>query len=98
MTRKGRVPKLVTPKRVRIVLMKLLDLATPTLRDLAHEAGISYHAARAYRKGQRTPSPAILKRLAAAMRARGGQLVKAAATFERLAREQGRTPQPKGKP
>ena len=96
MTTRHSVPKLSTHQRVRPVLVQLLDLATPTLRDLAREAGITYHAARAYRKGARTPSPAVLRRLAAAMRKRGGQLAKAAATFERLAREQDRTPHPRG--
>jgi transcriptional regulator with XRE-family HTH domain len=76
------------------MIMQLLDLATPTLRDLAAEAGITYHAARAYRKGQRTPSAVVLRRLAAAMRKRGGQLATAAEKFEQLARDQGRIPQP----
>jgi hypothetical protein len=75
------------------MLAKLLDVATHTLRDLADEAGLSYFAIRSYRRAERMPSPAALHRLAAAMRKRGGALAKAAATFERLAREQERTPQ-----
>lgn len=87
-----------TPNRVRQMLAKLLDVATHTLRDLAQEAGISYFAIRSYRRGAHMPSSDVLRRLAAAMRKRGGALAKAAATFERLAREQGRTPRTRGKP
>jgi len=46
-----------------------LDL--PTLRDLARDAKVSYHAIRQYRKGQRTPPPAVLTRLAGALRRLG---------------------------
>ena len=47
------------------MLRKTLDL--PTLRDLARDAKVSYHAIRQYRKGQRTPPPAVLARLAEAL-------------------------------
>lgn len=97
-SRKLGLSKLDSTNRVRQMLAQLLDVATSTLRDLADEAGVSYFAIRSYRRGAHMPSSAVLKRLAAAMRARGGQVAKAAATLERLAREQGRTPQPRGKP
>ena len=45
-----------------------LDLGTPSLREVAREAGITYSAARAYRAGQRTPSPDVRRRLADALR------------------------------
>ena len=94
--KRGRSPKLIGVQvghtnRVRHMLAQLLDVATHTLRDLAKEAGISYFAIRSYRRAERMPSPPVLRRLAAAMRKRGGQLAKAATRFEQLAREQGRT-------
>jgi len=79
------------------MLAQLLDLATPTLRDIAKEAGVSYFAIRSYRRAERTPTPAVLKRLAEAYRKRGGQLAEAAAVFEQLSREQRRSPPRRGK-
>lgn len=72
--------------------MQLLDLATPSLRDVARDAGVSYFAIRQYRRGQRTPSPDVLRRLAKALRHRGDGLARAAALFEAAPREQTRTP------
>jgi transcriptional regulator with XRE-family HTH domain len=70
-----------TPKRLRSMLRHLLDLATPTLRDLAREAGISYHAIRQYRKGERTPSPTVLARLAGALRRHSLRVARRAAAL-----------------
>lgn len=50
------------------MVTKGLKLATPSLKDVAREAGISYHAARAYSKGQRVPSAEVRQRLASAFR------------------------------
>ena len=70
MTRRRTVPKLgTTSHRLRSVLGHALDL--PTLRDLARDAKVSYHAIRQYRKGQRTPPPGVLTRLAGALRRLG---------------------------
>lgn len=64
------------------MVMLALDLGTPTLKDVAREAGISYPAVRAYRAGQRTPSPDVRRRLAAALRKFSARLRKAADDLE----------------
>ncbi len=66
------------------MLAKVLDYVAPTLREVAREAGISYEAIRSYRKSLRTPPPAVIRRLAAVLRARGGRLAKLAAQLEQL--------------
>jgi len=73
LTKRDSVSKLAT-HRLRTMLATVLDLATPTLREVAAQAGISYHAIRQYRLGQRTPPPAVIRRLAGVLRARGGKL------------------------
>jgi transcriptional regulator with XRE-family HTH domain len=60
------------------MLRTLLDLATPTLRDVARAAGISYHAIRQYRLGERTPSPPVRRAIVAAVRRQAGRLAKSA--------------------
>ena len=61
--------KLDTANRtLRRVLVKVLEHATPSLRELARQAGISYRAIRAYRSGQRTPPRQVLRRITAALR------------------------------
>ena len=69
------------------MLAKVLDFAAPTLREVAAQAGISYSAIRQYRKGKRTAPPAVIKRLAAVLQARGGRLKALAAQLERLTGE-----------
>lgn len=69
----------------RRMLVTLLDAATPSLRDIAREAGISYHAIRRYREGQRTPSPEVLRTLLAALRGRSARLAKLVAKLETAA-------------
>lgn len=66
------------------MLAQVLDYAAPTLREVAAQAGISYSAIRQYRKGKRTPPPAVIKRLAAVLRSRGGKLRTLAVQLERL--------------
>jgi len=69
------------------MLAKVLDYAAPSLKVLARQAGISWYAIRQYRRGQRTPTSAVIKRLAVVLRARGGQLRTLAAQLERLGGE-----------
>jgi transcriptional regulator with XRE-family HTH domain len=64
------------------VLVKVLDAATPSLNDLAREAGISVRAIRAYRYGKRTPEPKVLKALVAALRKHSGRLATLADELE----------------
>jgi len=71
--------------RTRTVLAKVLDYAAPSLKELAAEAGITWFAIRQYRRGQRTAPPAVVQRLAKALRARGGKLQQLAAELERQA-------------
>jgi len=72
-----------TSRRVRSLLRELLDLATPTLRDVARAAGISYHAIRQYRLGERTPAPAVLARLAGALERHAHRVAHRAAALTR---------------
>ena len=84
MTRESTVPELGTSIRspVRRMLVKAPDAAAPSLRELAREAKISYHAIRQYRKGQRTPSGHVLMALVVALRSRSTRLAKVAAELE----------------
>ena len=70
-------------KAVRRVLVKALDAATPSLKDLAANAGISARAIRAYRYGKRTPSPKVLRALVTALRKQSGRLAKVADELEK---------------
>lgn len=67
------------------MLVKLLAAVSPSLREIAREVGISYGAVRQYRLGQRTPSPKVLRRLVAVVRARSEKLAELAAELERAA-------------
>ncbi len=69
------------------MLATVLDAVAPTLREVAREAGISYEAIRSYRKGLRSPPAAVIRRLANALRARGGKLQQLADQLERQAGE-----------
>lgn len=69
MRKRGTVHKLATyTNKVRAMVMKALNLGTPNLKDVAREAGISYHAVRAYKRGHRVPSPQVCHQLAEALR------------------------------
>jgi len=82
------VPKLGTPNlRLRTLLHKAIEAAFLKQPELARAAGISYHALRQYRKGKRTPSPEVVRRIAKALREQGGKLKKLAAELERLGGE-----------
>jgi transcriptional regulator with XRE-family HTH domain len=67
------------------MIAKALKAAIPTQPALARAAGISYSALRSYRRGERTPPPAVLRRLARALRAQGGRLEQLAAELEAAA-------------
>jgi len=70
-------------KAVRRVLVKALDAATPSLKDLAANTGISARAIRAYRYGKRTPSPKVLRALVTALRKQSRRLAKLADELEK---------------
>jgi transcriptional regulator with XRE-family HTH domain len=69
------------------MLRKGLKLAIPTLRDLAHEVGVSYASMRAYVRGSRIPSDDVMPRLVKALRARGVRIAKLADELERAANQ-----------
>lgn len=95
MTTLRAVPKLGA-HRLRTMLAKVLDYAAPSLREVAAQAGISYSSIREYRKARRTAPPTVIRRLAAVLRSRGGEMRRLAVDLERLAREQGRSPRTRG--
>lgn len=70
------------------MLKEALELAMPTQPDLARAAGVTYSALRSYRRGTRTPPPAVLRRLAKALRAQGGRMVRLADELEAAARRE----------
>ena len=70
--------------RLRQMLVKVLAAARPSLEDLARDVGVSYRAMQSYAKGKRAAPPAVLKRLAVVLRARGGKLKALAAELERV--------------
>ncbi|HLZ46578.1 MAG TPA: hypothetical protein VKQ05_12965 [Gemmatimonadales bacterium] len=67
------------------MLAKVLLYAAPSLREIAKEAGITEAAMREYVKARRTAPPAVIRRLVAVLRARGGKLRTLAAQLERQA-------------
>lgn len=69
-------------RTLRRVLVKVLEHATPSLRELARQAGISYRAIRAYRSGQRTPPPQVLRKITAALRRHSARLQRMASELE----------------
>lgn len=75
------MPNLDIPK-LRRMLTHALDVATPTLRDLAREAGIPYQTVRGYRRGTTGASAPVLRRLAVVLARRAAQLGAAAQELE----------------
>jgi len=66
-------------------LKDALAAATPSLRQFARSAGISYHAIRQYSKGERTPSPRVIRALAVALTQQAKTLALAAGELAELA-------------
>ena len=79
---------------IRRMLQQALKAAIPTQPQLARMAGVSYSALRSYRRGERLPPAAVLRRLAQALGVQGKQLVRLAAQLERAAAQptKGRKP------
>jgi len=73
---------LVTPITRLRMISQALDLATPTLRDVARWCGVSYHAVRMYRARERGMPPEVRRRLAKALRAHARRLVAMASRLE----------------
>jgi len=68
------------------MISKAIEAAFLKQPALAKAAGISYHALLQYRKGARTPSPAVIRRLAKALRTQGARLAQLAAELEQAAK------------
>lgn len=66
-----------------------LDASTGSLDALAAEIGVSYDTLWAWRAGRRTPSPANMKRLAAALAERGVRLMVLADDISAAAEREG---------
>ena len=82
--------KLRTPrKRLRPVLVIALKTATPSLRQIARRAGLSYSAVRMYVRGHRTPAPTIVRRIAKVLRARAAKVAKLAEELEAASKRRG---------
>ena len=60
-----------------------LALVTVTLRDVAGWLGTTYNSTRAWRLGNRNPSPSVQRKLAAALRRHAQRLLKAASALDR---------------
>lgn len=56
-----------------------------TLRDIASEAGLSYHAIQSYALGRRTPDPETAAKLAGILAARGAAITQLADGLRRIA-------------
>jgi len=69
------------------MLKQALKAAIPTQPQLAKMAGVTYSALRSYRRGERLPPPAVLRRLAKALGVQGRKLVELAAELERAAEQ-----------
>lgn len=67
------------------MLVNALKGATPNLKDLAREAGVSYPAMQMYVRGLRTPSQDAIRRIVKALRARGRRMAKLADSLEAAA-------------
>lgn len=76
------------------MLRQALEAAIPTMPQLAKAAGVTYSALRAYRRGERTPAPAVIHRIARALREHGAKVAKLADELERAAHQptKGRKP------
>lgn len=61
-----------------MTVKEALHRASPELKQIAEETGISYASIKAYRMGKRTPSPENVRKLADALERRGVSLIEAA--------------------
>ena len=67
------------------MIAKALEVATPTLRDVAEWLDVSYHTIRSWRLEARTAPPEARRRLARALRKRATRLEELADRLERSA-------------
>jgi transcriptional regulator with XRE-family HTH domain len=73
--------------RTRRLLRKALKLLTPSLAEIADECDLPHNTVRAYQQGNRTPAPAVMKRLVVVLRRHGAQLAKLAEELEQASKQ-----------
>ena len=76
--------------RVNRLVADALEAATLAVEELATRAGLSSSALRRYRLGDRTPSSAVLGRLAGELRQQARQLQRLAHNLEAEAKKGGK--------
>lgn len=69
-------------ERLGMVAQTALKTVTPSMREIAEEAGIAYSTLRAWSAGNRFPSPEGRAALAKALRRRAGVLEELAGELE----------------
>jgi len=74
----------------RTLVVKALRAAAPGLKELSRRLRLSSSALRRYRLGDRTPSPAVMRRLARELRLQGKRLERLAHTLEAEATKGGK--------
>jgi hypothetical protein len=65
------------------LIAKALDAVTPNLVDVAEWCKVSHHSIRAYRNGDRRPTPETVTRFVAAIRRHAKELTKLADQLEK---------------
>ncbi len=70
-----------------MVTQNALKVATPSMRELAEETGITYSTLRAWSAGARAPHAAHTASLAKALRTRAAKLQELAAELEQAGEE-----------
>jgi transcriptional regulator with XRE-family HTH domain len=77
-------------KRANRLVADAVKAAAWPVEELADRAGVSSSALRRYRLGDRTPSPEVLRRLAAELRSQAKRLERLAHNLETEARKGGK--------
>lgn len=57
-----------------MIAQKAIEAATPSMRQLAEQAGVNYSTLKAWSAGIRNPSPENARKLADALRQQGGEV------------------------
>jgi transcriptional regulator with XRE-family HTH domain len=80
-------------KALRALVVRLLEAIAPNLKEVAKEAGFSYHTIRSYRFGRRTPRWKVLRALVRVLRTQANRLATLADELEAARRQERRKPQ-----
>jgi len=77
-------------------VVRILKAIAPNLKEVAKEAGFSYHTIRSYRFGRRTPTPKVLRALVRVLRKQANRLATLADELEAATRQEKRKPTARG--